>query len=752
MYRSLSLLAIAVITIVLGIYYTWNERREDVLSTHLKVHKTAYHTISYMYQTIAETLYDEVLNRPEVLDIMNSATRAPADRQAIFRGRLYRLLYPAYERLKKKNLRQLHFHFPDNTSFIRFHRLDKYGDSLTNIRESVRLVNELHEPVFGFENGRILNGFRFVFPMTYQEKHIGSVETSVSFKAIQKTLTRVSSDHEFLFILQRDKVNAKVFASEKTIYQQVLLHPEYVVENLRMLNQDVDAPVPPHILGINKMLGSKLQVRENMDRAKAFATTVNDKGKHYIVAFLPIKNIKDEQVAYIISYGEDHELAYLFEVYFYILLGTILASLIIIYFIWEKAKMDRELRISQKKAEAANHAKSRFLANMSHEIRTPMNSIIGRTILALDSDPEPAMKSHLEMVLTSGENLLALINDILDFSKIEAGELSISSKPFYLQDIVVACINSIKILIEEKDKNLELRYKIAPDVPAAVKGDDLRLRQILLNLLSNAVKFTDRGHIQVTVERIESDSSSVRLQFHVRDTGIGIEPDKQEYIFDEFTQEDDSVTRMYGGTGLGLAICRQLCHLMDGEIKVHSTPAEGSTFTFSLSFQPCTKEEVAERASTERYSTGPDSPPSPLKLLLVDDNEANRILARMIFERDGHQVMEAHNGLQALHLLTDNHFDAIFMDVQMPEMDGYTATKIIRASEQGKKTDEKLDPVLAEQLNIRLKGSHIPIISMTARAMSGDREKCMEVGMDEYISKPFQPVQINAVLQKVTGV
>ncbi len=410
----------------------------------------------------------------------------------------------------------------------------------------------------------------------------------------------------------------------------------------------------------------------------------------------------------------------------------------------EALAREKKLKITSQKAEQASRAKSLFLANMSHEIRTPMNSIIGRTRLALDGKLDRDLKAHLETIQVSSENLLSLINDILDFSKIEAGELQIDNKPFDLHDTVEASLNTIRVLGRDKQKTLVLTCTIAADVPQVVTGCAMRLRQILLNLLSNAVKFTDNGSIDLAVSRMASDRDEAhRIQFMVQDTGRGIALDKQEHIFAEFTQEDDSLTRKYGGTGLGLAICRKLCRLMGGDIEVTSSPGHGSTFMFSLSFQPCQLEDLPAKtvASNAERVTIP-----PLSVLLVEDNESNRILARMVLERDHHQITEAHDGLQALTLLTGRVFDVILMDVQMPVMDGLTASRIIRGSE-GNAPVEGVNDHLAIKLYERLCGNHIPIIAMTGNAMSGDREECLASGMDDYLSKPFKPEELTSILR-----
>lgn len=406
---------------------------------------------------------------------------------------------------------------------------------------------------------------------------------------------------------------------------------------------------------------------------------------------------------------------------------------------------EEKLKIASKKAEAANLAKSRFLANMSHEIRTPMNSIIGQTRLAIDEGHDPKIQFHLNIIKNSSENLLSLINDILDFSKIEAGELKIDNKPFDLHIAIQLIIETVRVLAGDR-KGLQLAYNIASDVPQAVIGDKQRLRQVLLNLLNNGIKFTDKGCIDLSVTCLETMADSLWLQFEVRDTGIGIAFEKQEIIFDEFAQEDDSSTKQYGGTGLGLAICKQLCQLMGGDITVTSTPTEGSTFTCPIPFLPCQMSDLPAEPNQDKKRQTQNC---HLSLLLVEDNEANRILTRMVLEGEKHQLVEAHDGLQALTILSKQTFDAVLMDVQMPVMDGYTATQMIRLAEQGKPIPE-VDKQLAEKLGDHLYACHTPIIAMTANAMSGDKEKCLAAGMDDYLAKPFHPGELAEIFSSMS--
>jgi two-component system, sensor histidine kinase len=337
---------------------------------------------------------------------------------------------------------------------------------------------------------------------------------------------------------------------------------------------------------------------------------------------------------------------------------------------------------------------------------------------------------------------LTLLNDILDFSKIEAGELVIEKIPFDLHDTVESCLETIHILLGEKSRKVTLTCTMAKDIPQAAIGDALRVRQILLNLLTNSVKFTEQGSINVFVDILKSDENRLHVQFKIQDTGTGIDPDKLDHIFGQFTQEDDSTTRNYGGTGLGLAICQQLCRLMGGAIAVNSVVTKGSTFVFKLPLEQCDIKDLPQKVNLDerrQHTT------KPLSLLLVEDNQANLIMAKMVLEKWNHNIIEAYNGLHALKILADNDFDAIVMDVQMPVMDGLSTSSIIRTAEREDPV-KGIDDSLGLKLTARLKKQHIPIIAMTANAMTGDKERCAAAGMDIYLTKPFKPVDVQDAL------
>ena len=403
-----------------------------------------------------------------------------------------------------------------------------------------------------------------------------------------------------------------------------------------------------------------------------------------------------------------------------------------------------ELQTAKELAEESDKAKGRFLANMSHEIRTPMNAIIGMTDLALRVQDIEKRQKFLRTVKQSAESLLGLLNDILDFSKMDAGQLQLQSVPFDLRQLLEGVVSTL--LMSALEKGLKLHAIIHDNVPVALYGDDLRLRQVLINLTGNAIKYTSAGLVTIGVALDRRDDKATELHFTVTDTGIGIPPEKFSSIFERFEQGDSSLTREYGGVGLGLSICQQLIALMGGRIWVESKPSQGSCFHFVITLQPVPEHEIPQALSS------PPQPPEQFiagkRVLLVDDNEVNREAAGLTLEQHN-LVTPAGNGLEALKALAAGRYDVILMDVQMPVMDGLMTTVIIRALERGAPVFGKITDELAGMLAANLKGGHIPIVAMTAHAMAEDQERCLAAGMDEYISKPFQLDQLVAILVKL---
>jgi signal transduction histidine kinase/ActR/RegA family two-component response regulator len=408
--------------------------------------------------------------------------------------------------------------------------------------------------------------------------------------------------------------------------------------------------------------------------------------------------------------------------------GAILGRVWIFADVTKERLAAQQLIATRDAAEAATQAKAAFLATMSHEIRTPMNGIIGMTQLALGTRLDDEQKEYLELIRSSTDSLLSIVNDILDFSKIEAGRMELEVLPFELERLIGETLGILSASAEQCQ--IRLVSAVSPGLAGKLLGDPTRLRQILTNLTTNAIKFTPKGSVTISAQPgVMREDRRIEVLFAVTDSGIGIPEEKLASIFQPFTQADHSTSRNYGGTGLGLAIVSHLVELMGGKISVKSTPGQGSTFSFAI---PLRRAE-ASIAPPAPGAAEANQPLTPLRILLAEDNLVNQKVAMGLLRKQGHIVTLANNGAEALAMVTEHaeDFDIILMDMQMPKLDGLEATRQIRAHENGLR--------------------HIPIVALTANASEADRQRCLESGMDDFVSKPFRIAEISAALLRHTS-
>ena len=674
------------------------------LKDEIKVNNTFLNS----YRTFSKSLFNNVINKKSILKIVYDYDHASPEEKDLYRKRLYDSLKFVYNVIKYKNFSIFHFHGPDGRSILRFHKPGKYGDNLLPFRKSIGIIRKQHKYIEGFEEGRIVNSYRFIYPLFYNGDYIGSVELSVS-------LTDMLQEDEELYIgvarfLLKEKLFEEIVNKYTEKYYSSSEFEGYKTYNFYLKNKKYNHQIADSVVHIlNKKV--KKQLADNPVNNKPAIKWVKYKGKNYLLTFMPVLNISGQQAAMIVYYEHYKPINSLIKsLNIAITIATIfsfLISILIMFFNWgRKQAIEQRKRIykAKERAEEMARLKSSFLANMSHEIRTPMNGVIGMTEILKQTKLSKEQKDFVTIIESSASSLLNVINDILDFSKIESNKIEIESISFQVRKVIEDVGDTLILHVEEKGISL-LTY-VDPRIPDVVIGDPARLKQVLLNLANNAVKFTYEGEVVISAELVEPESGNdtqnkpktVSILFKVKDTGIGISKESKRKLFEPFIQADSSISRKYGGTGLGLTISKRFVELMGGKLDLDSEVGKGSVFYFQLDF------EVGDSVVKDYFSSAEDL--SRLRVMVLDDNESNRIIFRKYFSYWGINCDEAENvdiAIDKVKKAIDNHtpYNLVIVDFQMPGKTGFDFADIMRNEKLKRNTKLILFSSISDMIDIK---------------------------------------------------
>jgi len=732
MRKHLKIIVFSLLTVVVleaGVLFFINSYRSSQINTSLKSqlndYKQSYNGMIDSYRTFSQAIYHNFINKEDVLDLVFKIETSIGEKQNEYRNELYKKLLPVYKIIKFKNFKIFHFHDTAGNSLLRYHKPSKYGDNLLKFRKSIALVIKTHRFVEGFEEGRIVNSYRFVYPLFYNNKYIGSVETSLSIYDMLKEVEKLFAG-ESAFLLDSAVVQ-KIFTEQTKGYYIKSVLPgyyKYVIPQKKNGNGGKDTIAQK----LNKIILHRNLKRFNT--SKPSIKLVKAGNLYYSVSFLPVKNIEGKNVALIVLFHEflpAEDIRKQYGTYFWILtlINLLFSGIIILLYRGRQLAKQQEqaMLLAKEKAEESSRLKSTFLANMSHEIRTPMNGIIGMIEILKNQPHTKEQEEYLNIIETSSNSLLNIINDILDFSKIESNKLELENIPFSIHDAVNEVIDTVFLKAEKK--GLTLLSFVDPKINSYVLGDPVRFKQVLINLVNNAIKFTDKGEVMVNCELETETEDSYSIIVKVRDTGIGISKENQKKLFKSFSQVDTSITRKYGGTGLGLAISKRLTEMMNGKLEVESEEGKGTVFIIHLSFKKSKEQPARIYIDKEDLKN--------FRALIIDDNLNNRNIFKKyldFWEIKTDCADSADQGLELLKKAKQNNlkYDLILVDYHMPGKTGIDFAKTVKENH------------LADKSHVIMLSSISEMINM---------QELREVGIEARLFKPIKLSQFKEIIISV---
>ncbi len=562
--------------ILSGVWYFYQSYEQQYGKEVIDKIDTAFRTTINGYAMVSQTLYDEVINTPKIIDIFKQAHTATTEQQIDIRQQLFSELDPTYQRLKQKNLRQLHFHLPDNTSFLRFHKPQKFGDNLSKVRYSVSNTNLYKQKSQGFEEGKIFNGFRYVFPLFDGKQHIGSVETSVSFDAIRNEVKKVYGlDYDIM--LRKEVVAQKLFKSELGNYVPCVLDRHFLCENTKIKQQESISDPILHLL-TDKM---KETLHEELNSGQAFVKNIQLRSTFYEMVFYPIDNVQKQHVAYVMTYSPDNRLYHLRTEFMILLISITFTNGLIFMFLYHKSNNNKLIAEKNKHLTRLNQDKNEFLGIAAHDLKNPLQAIQGSAELIElilkeeENSCKPECKADMidftQMITGSVERMFALITNLLDVNTIESGNVKINLQNTDILPMLQTVVNEYSQ--KAQAKNITIHFS-ASKTHYSAYVDMAALRQVLDNLISNAVKYSPYG--KTVYIQISDNQGQIRIE--IQDQGTGISPEEQVKLFGKFARLSSKPTGDEHSTGLGLFIVKKLVDAMQGQVWCESQLGHGSTF------------------------------------------------------------------------------------------------------------------------------------------------------------------------------